>query len=123
MPPPSDPSAAHEAVREALAEGRVFAAYDLARASLERLPGDDALRLLGAMALARTGAIEAAREELADTHIAGYTAKKVARIPSSRRIWERGMAFRGRVSTSRAGTRDRASAPAPDRPAPSRPGS
>ena len=70
MPPRSKPRAASEAVRQALAHGRVFAAYDLARAGLEAHPEDDRLRLLASLALIRTGAVEAARQELAQAEVA-----------------------------------------------------
>lgn len=74
MPPRNESGAASKAVRRALADGRVFAAYDLARAGLEAHPEDDRLRLLGTLALIRTGAVEAARQELAQARVANGAA-------------------------------------------------
>lgn len=72
------PEARAAPVRAALAEGRVFAAYDLARRGLEAAPDDDVLRLLAGLALVRSGAIEAARAEIGQATVAGVPASDPA---------------------------------------------
>ncbi len=61
--------AAEAAVRTALAEGRVFAAYNLACEGLREAPHGEMLHLLAATALVRSGAVEAARSEIMQTRV------------------------------------------------------
>jgi len=56
-------------VRTALAEGRVFAAYNLAREGLQLMADGEVLHLLAATALLRSGAVDAARAEIARTAV------------------------------------------------------
>lgn len=58
-----------KAVRAALSEGRAFAAYDLASTELNAGVDIDLLHLLAATALVRSGAVDAARDEIAHTAI------------------------------------------------------
>ncbi len=60
-----------EAVRDALGKGRVFKAYDIAIKGLETGSNADRLHLLAATALVRSGAIDAAREQIRQAAIAG----------------------------------------------------
>jgi anti-sigma regulatory factor (Ser/Thr protein kinase)/class 3 adenylate cyclase len=67
----SDIVAVEAAIRAALSEGRAFAAYDLADTELKSGNEADILRLLAATALIRSGAIDAARDEIAQTEVGG----------------------------------------------------
>jgi len=75
--PPPESGTVETSVRTALAEGRAFAAYDLASKGLTAGSQADLLHLLAATALVRSGAVEAARDELARTEIAHSTAKNL----------------------------------------------
>ncbi|MEM7442335.1 MAG: ATP-binding protein [Pseudomonadota bacterium] len=59
-----------EAAQKALSDGRTFAAYDIASTGLDSAANPDELRLLAAMALVRSGAVDAAREQIERASIA-----------------------------------------------------